>query len=184
MVKKFSKLIIQLRAIYIFITITHSISTYRIFLRLTENIFNLLSFSKTIHYLMTYLAEKIVNYYMNAIPVDRRGDHNLLSRTIGTALGDYYISCPSHHFADYVLRNSQNCRVYQYYWTYRGDPKSSAFWRTFEEVWCGKWMGSCHSFELYAIFGIPFLQSIAFNEMDRRMSSKIITIVSQFAYNK
>jgi hypothetical protein len=112
---------------------------------------------------------------------------DLISRTIGTALGDFYTSCSLHHFANFLFEKSNNnnkAQVYQYFWTYKGNPKSSSFWNTFENVWCGKWMGSCHSFELYSIFGIPFLQPLAFNDIDRQISLNMIETISYFAYNK
>ena len=107
-----------------------------------------------------------------------------MSRTIGTALGDHYIGCQSHLFSDFVFSCNNNSIVYQYLWTYKGYSKSSSFWKTFEEVWCGKWMGSCHSFELYSVFGVPFQQSIAFNEIDRQISRKMIKIISNFVHKK
>lgn len=136
-----------------------------------------------IFFIVDTQVEEIANHYFDSIPVHQRSDKNLMSRTIGTALGDFHISCPTSLFADYLFKNDNSSSIYQYFWTYKGYGRTSSFWKTFEQVWCGPWMGSCHSFELYSLFGLPFQQRLAFNDMDRLVSTKIIRIVANFVHN-
>lgn len=87
------------------------------------------------------------------------------------------------NFIDLLLGND-NSLLYQYLWQYKGNKRTSAFWSTFSRVWCGDWMGSCHSFEMFAVFGIPFLQQTIFDADDRLVSMKIIEIIKYFTWKR
>ena len=114
----------------------------------------------------------------------------VLSRLVANVLGDHYIKCPANLFAN-LLREAtteteSSPNIYQYYWTYKGNQRTSAFWNTFSNIWCGEWMGACHSFEMFALFGAPFLNqnNNAFNTDDRIVSMKTIQMVSYFVHNR
>lgn len=104
----------------------------------------------------------------------------LLNRLIALALGDHYIACPSIRYAQDSLPTQ---RVYQYYWTYKGNPRTSPYWNVFERAWCGPWMGSCHGFEMYALFGVPLANGAVFDHQDRVVSWKTMQMVKYFMEN-
>lgn len=104
----------------------------------------------------------------------------LLSRLLTSSLGDHYIACPLNRFAEKL--SSKGVPVYQYHWCYKGDGKTSRFWNVFESVWCGRWMGSCHSFEMYALFGVPLTDKDNFDQQDRIVSYKMMEMVKLFLH--
>lgn len=106
------------------------------------------------------------------------------NRLATSILGDYYIICPQTLFAERLLDSMKNVSIYQYYWNYKGNPRTSSFWNTFSHVWCGPWMGTCHGFEMYAIFGIPFIERGAFSNEDRIVSAKAIQMIKYFTHNR
>ena len=133
---------------------------------------------------------KIIDYYLNHLlkihttQMDMTTvDTIILHRIITNMLGDRYIVCPMEKFIDSLLA-TRNSSIYQYYWQYKGNPRTSIFWNTFQRVWCGKWMGSCHSFEMFAIFGIPFLQPALFDHSDRLVSMELIQMVKYFIHKR
>lgn len=133
---------------------------------------------------------KIIDYYLNHLlkiyttQMDMTTvDTIILHRIITSMLGDRYIVCPMEKFIDSLLA-TRNSSIYQYYWQYKGNPRTSIFWNTFQRVWCGKWMGSCHSFEMFAIFGIPFLQPALFDHSDRLVSMELIQMVKYFIHKR
>ncbi|KAH9526117.1 hypothetical protein DERF_000229 [Dermatophagoides farinae] len=133
---------------------------------------------------------KIIDYYLNHLlkihttQMDMTTvDTIILHRIITNMLGDRYIVCPMEKFIDSLLA-TKNSSIYQYYWQYKGNPRTSIFWNTFQRVWCGKWMGSCHSFEMFAIFGIPFLQPALFDHSDRLVSMELIQMVKYFIHKR
>lgn len=130
----------------------------------------------------------MIQYYLSEMYTlqghSTKDDSLVLSRLVSSVLGDHYIACPANLFASLLqASNASSSNVYQYYWTYKGNPRSSPFWSTFSNVWCGQWMGSCHSFEMFALFGLPFLEPSAFNADDRVVSMKTIQMVTYFANN-
>ena len=106
----------------------------------------------------------------------------ILSRLVTEVLADHYIKCPANIFGQKLFE--KKAKVFQYHWNYKGNPKTSSFWATFSKVWCGEWMGSCHSFEMFALFGQPFLEPETFDDQDRIVSGKFIKMVSYFAHRK
>ncbi|UXI18247.1 Receptor-type tyrosine-protein phosphatase kappa [Sarcoptes scabiei] len=130
-------------------------------------------------------ASKILGYYFEELlKIQPESSEDLiLHRIISRIVGDRYINCPMEIFVE-TVRTSTRSKAYQYYWQYKGNKKTSAFWNTFERVWCGYWMGSCHSFEMYAIFGVPFLQPNLFDQSDRIVSYKTIEMIEYFITKK
>lgn len=129
-------------------------------------------------------VNEIQKDYLSQYEVTDYQSSAVLSQLATSVLGDHYISCPENQFANILLQTLQNVSIYQYYWNYKGNSKTSAFWNTFSRVWCGKWMGTCHSFEMYAIFGMPFQQPTAFNNEDKIVSIKSMQMIKYFLHKK
>nr|XP_027198781.1 acetylcholinesterase-like [Dermatophagoides pteronyssinus] len=131
---------------------------------------------------------KIIDYYFNPLLKIHNtematADTNILHRIITNMLGDRYIVCPMENFIDSLLATKKSS-IYQYYWQYKGSHRTSSFWNTFQRVWCGDWMGSCHSFEMFAMFGIPFLQPTLFDHSDRLVSMELIQMIKYFIHKR
>jgi len=135
---------------------------------------------------IVFSVTSIVDYYLSHLYGIQNHkpeqESTMLSRLVTRVLGDHYITCPVNLFANLLLGHEAN--VNQYYWTYKGNPRTSAFWNTFSHAWCGEWMGACHSFEMFAIFGAPFLEPNAFNTEDHIVSMKAMQMIAYFAYNR
>lgn len=145
------------------------------------------------------LTATVVEFYLRRLYRDQQqllGSNNktedeglVLSRLLSSLLGDHYISCPANLFASLLAErslksNGSSSNVYQYLWTYKGNPRTSAFWAAFSRIWCGQWMGACHAFEMYALFGAPFLEPASFNSEDRVVSLKTMEMVAYFAHQR
>ena len=97
---------------------------------------------------------------------------NLLRRTIGIAIGDYLLGCPTIQFAKTLFENDKKSNVYQYYF----NTKIGA-----EKLVCAKWMGACHGSDICPLFGIPFSKFEGHLDREREISSQFIDFVSNFA---
>jgi carboxylesterase type B len=116
-------------------------------------------------------GEEISKHYISALPSD---DHNLMRRTIGIALGDFYITCPTIQFAKSMFKSDVNkIKVYQYFWTRKINDNM---------IPCAEWMGACHGSDTSMLFGMPFVKRDLYNDEDRNVSLKIIKTFSHFAY--
>jgi carboxylesterase 1 len=118
-------------------------------------------------------AENVAKtYFLNISP--QSDDYDLIRRTIGVAFGDYMIGCPTILFAKSLFGNSrQTGRVYQYFYDSKlGDP---------HKLICSEWMGSCHTNDLWPLFGIPFQQFDRHLDVERDESLQVIHFFSHFA---
>ncbi|CAG2174660.1 unnamed protein product [Oppiella nova] len=104
--------------------------------------------------------------------LSERNSEDLLRQTIGKAVGDYYITCPTLEFAKQVFRRSEfKVKVYQY-----------LFNSKFQDILiCGHWMGVCHGNDLFPMFGIPLVFADKFNEREKEISRQMIEILTDFA---
>jgi len=117
-------------------------------------------------------GEEVSKTYISPLPSD---DQNLIRRTIGIALGDFYITCPTIEFAKLLFKSDSNrIQVYQYYWTRKVSDGL---------VPCAEWMGACHGSDTSMLFGMPFVKNDLYNDDDRNYSLKIIQTFSHFAYH-
>lgn len=115
-------------------------------------------------------GEKVAKTYIDAL---KTSDSKILRRTLGTALGDFYITCPTILFAKMLVRSApKSVKAYHYYWTRK--VSSSA-------VPCADWMGACHATDTYMLFAQPFADSEHYTEEERNVSLKFITTVGHFA---
>ncbi|XP_054157219.1 cholinesterase 1-like [Oppia nitens] len=119
-------------------------------------------------------ADKVAKTYFSSLKSST--DEKILRRTLGVALGDYYITCPTILFGKQLVKSSaaDKVNVYHYYWTRKVSDKA---------VPCADWMGSCHGTDTYMLFGDPFINRDNYEEEDRQMSERFIKTISHFAYH-
>jgi acetylcholinesterase len=101
-------------------------------------------------------------------------DFDLLRRTIGIAIGDYLLGCPTLLFARYLFKSDKkNSKIYQYYYKSKlGDPR---------KMFCTKWMGTCHGDGIWPVFGVPFSRYDSHVEREREISAQMIDFFSHFS---
>jgi carboxylesterase type B len=111
---------------------------------------------------------KVSEIYFNGL--SDNNDFDILRRTIGIALGDFYLTCPTIRFAEFLFSNDRNeSNVFQYYYTSKlGD-----------DYFCAKWMGACHGSELSPLFGIP-LRTNSSSEREKQISKQMINLFANF----
>lgn len=116
-------------------------------------------------------GQEVAKVYFSGMSASNTGD--ILRRTMGMAIGDYIIGCPTILFGKEVHSNSPASHVYQYYFNSRaGDPN---------KLFCSQWMGVCHFNDIYPVFGVPFYDSDRYVDEERRVSQQMIEIFSAFA---
>ena len=114
-------------------------------------------------------GEDVAKLYYSGLS-DRNG-FDLLRRTIGIAVGDYYLTCPTVLFAKEVFKNSGfKSDVYQYYFNSKYQ----------DNFFCSHWMGVCHTNDIFPMFGIPFLDPDHYNEREREISEQMIKFLTDF----
>jgi hypothetical protein len=60
-------------------------------------------------------GDNVAKLYLSRLP---NSDYDLIRRTIGVALGDFYVSCATALFAKHLYENDRiDTKVYQYYFT-------------------------------------------------------------------
>ncbi|CAG2104509.1 unnamed protein product, partial [Medioppia subpectinata] len=98
-------------------------------------------------------------------------------RTIGVALGDFYITCPTILFAKLLIGsdNKNKVNVYHYYWTRKLSDRA---------VPCADWMGSCHGSDTYMLFGDPFVNKQLYTDDDRTVSLNFMKTFAHFANHR
>ncbi|XP_054163954.1 uncharacterized protein LOC128961720 [Oppia nitens] len=93
-------------------------------------------------------------------------------RVMGVAVGDYYLTCPTIEFAKQVYANSNGrAKVYQYY--FNAKQQTNFF--------CSKWMGVCHTNDIFPMFGQPFTQPDEYVDREREISDQMIRFITDFA---
>lgn len=115
-------------------------------------------------------SEKVAKTYYSSIASK---DSGTLRRTIGVALGDFYITCPTILFAKQLFKtDSEKVKVYHYYWSRKVSDTA---------VPCANWMGACHGTDSYMLFADPFINEKQYTEEERNVSLNFIKTVSHFA---
>jgi len=104
--------------------------------------------------------------------LSNNSDYDLLRRTIGIAIGDFAVLCPTIQFAKTLFYNDRNSNVYQYYFNSKLGEDIPL---------CGKWMGVCHGSDNFPVFGIPFREYNRHSDREREISQQMIQIFSHFA---
>jgi acetylcholinesterase len=103
-------------------------------------------------------------------------DPDLLRRTVGIGLGDYFIGCPTLEFAKQVFKNSDfKTNIYQYHYNSKIVGKGSQF---------PKWWGPSHAEDYPATFGLPLKRPEDFSDRDRNISLQMIDFITSFAKNE
>jgi carboxylesterase type B len=115
-------------------------------------------------------GEDVAKLYFTGL--SDNNDFDLLRRTIGIAIGDWYIGCPTIQFAKTLFKNDRNSNVYQYYYNSKLGE---------EKLICSKWMGVCHANDIWPVFGIPFRQFDRHLDRERDISAQMIDFFSNFA---
>ena len=115
-------------------------------------------------------GEKVAKTYINSL---KTTESKFLRRALGTALGDFYITCPTILFAKMMLRSDpKKVKVYHYYWTRKVSDSA---------VPCADWMGACHATDSYMLFAQPFADKEHYTEEERSVSLNFIKTVGHFA---
>ena len=136
------------------------------------------AFDELIHISEGFPTKKTVNgkevaklYFMG---LSDKSDFNLLRHVIGIAIGDYLLGCPTTTFAKQFFKNSNfKSNVYQYLFNFKSKV---------EPPIGSKWMGVCHSNDLFPTFGLPFIvPNEKFTERDQQISAQIIKFLTDFA---
>jgi len=115
-------------------------------------------------------GEKVAKTYIGPIS---SSETTLLRRTLGVALGDFYITCRTMLFGKLLFASdSSKVNVYHYYWTRKVSERA---------VPCADWMGSCHGTDTYMLFGDPFVHKDVYTDEDREASVNFMKTFSHFA---
>jgi len=110
-------------------------------------------------------SEDVYNLYISQLPED---NYDAIRRSIGVALGDYLLTCPTIEFGKLLLNGDPNrSKVYQYLWTAK---------------YVNTWHGADHGMEVEYFFGSPFREKNS-DENKRKISEKSIEMLSYFARN-
>ncbi|KAH7645586.1 acetylcholinesterase-like protein [Dermatophagoides farinae] len=99
-------------------------------------------------------------------------DTDLFKKQVGIAFGDLIIACPTLNFAKQLYKSDPSTiNVYQWFYKAKlGRVKDL----------CSKWGGTCHTDELYPMFGKPFEQRQYFHNREREISAEIIDFIKSF----
>ncbi len=112
---------------------------------------------------MKICNEKLPNVFLT---IEKTSLYDLIRRTIGVALGDFYISCTKELFAKNLYENDRTVsKVYQYYFTAKSNMIKDS---------CAKWQDTCHGTDLMPTFGIPLRYSQKFSDEEKKLSIKMI----------
>ncbi|CAG2108106.1 unnamed protein product [Medioppia subpectinata] len=110
--------------------------------------------------------------YMSSLPSH---DSELLLRTIGIAMGDFLLVCPTKQFAKAVFSDGQtNNKVYEYHYTSAAKPTPG-------KHYCSKWMGACHCMDNIMQFGYPIRHPEGYSDQDIALSRRMIDSLAYFA---
>ncbi|CAG2163708.1 unnamed protein product, partial [Oppiella nova] len=99
---------------------------------------------------------------------------DILLQTIGRAIGDYLLTCPTKLFAMSVHKASENTRVFEYYFNTKFTVGAQLF--------CSDWMGVCHYDDVYLAFGLPFQEYDRYGRREREVSAEMIKAFTSFAW--
>jgi carboxylesterase type B len=129
------------------------------------------NFSKRIKSDITVNGDDVAKLYLSRLP---NNDFDLIRRTIGVALGDFYLSCPTKQFVKAIYEgDNQNNYVFQYYFS--GKQKVD------ENLWCGKWQGACHGSDVAPTFGYILRNPKLYTGDEINLSKRMIDAFSYFA---
>ncbi|CAG2170297.1 unnamed protein product [Oppiella nova] len=113
-------------------------------------------------------GQSVAKFYMNKIP-DTNPD--VFMKTVGIAVGDFFITCPALKFADIIYRaDPKHNKVYGYYWTSKGRS-------------CDEWAGACHGSDVGPALGYPF-RSTKSSDLQRDVSMNFMKTIAYFAKYK
>ena len=116
-------------------------------------------------------GEEVAKVYFTGISDNNSGDQ--LRHTMGIAIGDFFLACPTISFAKLIYSNDPESTIFQYlYNSKEGDPN---------KLFCSHWMGVCHYNDIYPVFGVPFYDSDRYVDKERQVSDKMIDIFASFA---
>jgi carboxylesterase type B len=118
-------------------------------------------------------GDDVAKLYLSRLP---NNDYDSIRRTMGVALGDFYITCTTMLFAKFLYENDKTqTKVYQYYFTAK---------QSFLEAigYCSKWQGACHVSDLVPAFGLPLrLPQNSSTIEEKELSKKMIETFAHFA---
>ncbi|KAH9421440.1 hypothetical protein DERP_010577 [Dermatophagoides pteronyssinus] len=99
-------------------------------------------------------------------------DSDLFKKQVGIAFGDLFLTCPTLNFAKQLYESdSSTINVYQWFYKAKlGQLKDL----------CTKWSGTCHTDELYPLFGKPFEYRQQYHNREREISQEIIDFIKSF----
>ncbi|OTF83887.1 hypothetical protein BLA29_003089 [Euroglyphus maynei] len=118
-----------------------------------------------------YDTETMLKFYFGKFN-EFYDDDDLFKKQAGIALGDLILGCPTLNFVKQLYK-SDSSTMNVYHWFYRaklGQVKEL----------CSKWGGTCHTNELYPVFGKPFEQRQNFHNREREISREIIDFIKSF----
>jgi hypothetical protein len=117
-------------------------------------------------------GDNVAKLYLSRLP---NSDNDLIRRTIGVALGDFYLSCTTVLFAKHLYENDRSqTKVYQYYFTAKSNSSLA-------EAFCAKWQGTCHASDLIPAFGFSLRYSQLFSDEEKNVSTKLMDTFTHFA---
>ena len=136
-------------------------------LSLKEAISELTEISSKLSNKFSINGKDVAKLYFSGIPDGN--DFGLYRRTVGIAVGDYYLNCPTILFAKEIFRNSDfKTNVFQYYFNVKFGQMPH-------------WFGSSHGEDVIPTHGIPFIDKETSSDEDRQISEKMIQFFTDFA---
>ena len=116
-------------------------------------------------------VKEVTKVYFNGLSDKNSSDS--LRQTIGMAIGDFFLFCPTLVFAKEVYKNSGfQTNIYQYLFNYKSTCP-----------YCPKWMGVCHGCDFYPSLGTSSKNTI-YTDKDRDLSEQMIEFITTFAKNE
>ena len=136
-------------------------------LSLKEAISELTEISSKLSNKLSINGKEVAKLYFTGIPDGN--DFGLYRRTVGIAVGDYYLNCPTILFAKEFFRNSGfKTNIFQYYFNVKFGQMPD-------------WFGSSHGEDSSPTHGIPFIDKETSSDEDRQISEKMIQMFTDFA---
>ena len=120
-------------------------------------------------------VEGVADFYFNSIADDPETSR----QTFATAMGDYFLGCPTLLTGEKLAKASDDVRAYGYHFSYKSDSRGT---NNGYNVICKNKKGVCHATELQYVFGYPLIATNEeFHDQDTAISREMIKIWTDFA---
>ena len=115
--------------------------------------------------------DTISKLYFDKLNPDNE-DSDLYRKQVGIALGDMLLGCPTLQFAKQVFAHSpKTVKAYQWHF-------SAKLGRS--KILEGKWAETCHTNDIYPVFGGPFRNPKWYTNRERDISREVIQFIASF----